>query len=114
MSQTELISRIRKLMSEKPFEGLTTEEIAKALDETGLVVQAALARMIGMGLVDSHRPSDDSAAVYFRTGAFVARQITPLIAGTPEWVVETFLGRLVCWCPSEFDAKVVADSLQRS
>jgi hypothetical protein len=42
---------------------------------------------------------------------FCFRRITPLFAGTPEWIVETSENRLVCWCTREFDAQLITNAL---
>jgi hypothetical protein len=68
--------------------------------------------MIGQGLTQMHQ--HHGRTYYAKTSAFIWRKITPLFAGTPEFVVETHEGRLCCWCPSEFDARIIADALQRS
>ena len=53
------------------------------------------------------------------SGGFIFRHITPLFHGTPEWIVEhkplsdapEAKPTLVCWCPSEFSARLIANAL---
>lgn len=50
---------------------------------------------------------------------FYPRHITPIFAGTPEWVVEhkpladapKAKPTLICWCPTEFSARLIANAL---
>ena len=45
---------------------------------------------------------------------FAYRRITPLFAGTPEWIVEAAQPegmKLVCWCSREFDAAMITSAL---
>lgn len=50
-----------------------------------------------------------------RQKGFSYRHITPLFAGTPEWVVEGLdpqgKPKLLCWCPREFDAALITAAL---
>lgn len=115
MSHADLIKRIRAfLASASENECFKSQEIANALGEAELEVRAALANMVGKELVTSHQLPSGDVKVYRRAGGFVWRKITPLFAGTPEHIVETYEGRLICWCPSEFDARIIADALKRS
>lgn len=50
------------------------------------------------------------------TPPFRARHIVPLFAEAPEWIVEhkgskDELSTLVAWCPSEFAARLITNSL---
>ena len=112
MSHTDIIKAIRQFMAQGlENESFTAEQLVPEGSNI-LETHAALAHMLGCELICSHK--GNNTTLYFRSGAFVARKITPLFAGTPEWVVETFEGRLCCWCPSEFDARIIADAMKRS
>ena len=53
------------------------------------------------------------------SGGFTFRHITPIFAGNPEWIVEhkplsdapEAKPTLVCWCPTEFSARLIANAL---
>jgi hypothetical protein len=62
------------------------------------------------------RNQKNTSAITIPTPPFRARKIVPIFAEAPEWLVEhkganTELGTLVCWCPSEFSARLIANAL---
>lgn len=115
-NHTEIVKHIRKFLATAgERERFSREQIADALSLEGITpneISAAITHMVQKELICSQRVA--GIPHYARASAFVSRQITPLFMGTPDWVVETFEGRLVCWCPSAFDARIIADALNRS
>lgn len=111
---TQSILRIRQFLAQAfDKEVFDASEIAQALELTELETRPMLMDMVRRELVLIHYLLGGEP-MYKRSGAFVWRKITPIFIGTPEHIVETYEGRLVCWCPSEFDARLIADALKRS
>lgn len=108
-----LILEIRKTIATLANnESISATELSTTLNQPIALVRVALARMTDEGLLGSSLVL--GKVYYFRAPNFHASHITPMFAGTPDWVVKTFDDRLVCWCPREFDARVIADALSRS
>ena len=93
-------------------ETFTPEDIATAIGSDPLTVHGALVALRERDLVSS-------TVIFKRTywhesRAFKARHTVPLFAGTPEWIVESADGNLICWAKSELYARMIAAAMCRS
>lgn len=111
MTHTDnVIDLFRFFLSKPSWPPVPLDEIHTAFPRFNIIeLRATLIHMVACGFLKSS-PDEKS---YTRDTPFRWHKITPLIAGSPEYIVESPAERLICWAQSELDARVITTALNK-